>query len=837
MRFRKWIRAAKSGVPLMLLALASDSVVAQFREVVPQTQSRPAESRPVEIQLAPTRQPFITPRDAQLQSPPIAVPEPVATPPIEIHSIHIKPFRTSGPPTPVASPTQLTPIGVQLPGEPTLATGNGEHPATTSVVVVELTPKSATPAAPTAAVPKTADRDLKSATATSEANSNAAATQSTVTDQPTPTEATVSETAPEEATLAATKSSTDTAQVSVATPDVNPPSQSEPEDSDPAPSTTATDDSETETAQIPSDPFSAFGPQDPAAASADASSSPTGLVVASPVAFNRVVPGESTVADVTRWWGQPARTIATNGGQRLIYRAPGFAQVDLATADDRVESTLVHLAEPVELSEIEGPLNLGDARPVKIDDADGQPLGYAYPERGVLLTFAPGTEQSRVSHVLLEPLRGELYRLRAELDQRRDYSRCLADLAEAVRLDPQDARAYWLQAELLSWAGQSEDALDCVRIAIRIDPDNPLYQLTQARFQAANGEASKAMATTQEIAEATATPEIVRARAEYQWGNLLANGPEADYMEGLAHHMKSIDIAAKFLNDRNHDRRRMAKDVVVDAHLAIAQDIALGNFQRQREVVPKWLTRATELAEAFIAEDGGDPTIRMEIYRTTLAVYGVMDGNFDASIATEEAMKESRRLIAEADDRMYQSYVERELAETLFHAAKVEHRCDRSDAALRYANNAIVLTESSDEIVQPTPFDRMMRGQLYFFAGSVYAVHKQDHQEAAKLYDKALPAFDDQRLVELVDTSAFGELFVSMGVSYWETGQKQKAIQLTEAGAELMQQGVQAGTIDLIAMSVPYGNLAAMHRDNGNQQQANHFSQMMAKVEKDGLKR
>ena len=62
----------------------------------------------------------------------------------------------------------------------------------------------------------------------------------------------------------------------------------------------------------------------------------------------------------------------------------------------------------------------------------------------------------------------------------------------------------------------------------------------------------------------------------------------------------------------------------------------MGNFQRQREVVPKWLLRATELAEEFITGDEGDETVRMEIYRTTLAVYSVLEGNFDASIARKK---------------------------------------------------------------------------------------------------------------------------------------------------------------------------------------------------------
>jgi hypothetical protein len=281
----------------------------------------------------------------------------------------------------------------------------------------------------------------------------------------------------------------------------------------------------------------------------------------------------------------------------------------------------------------------------------------------------------------------------------------------------------------------------------------------------------------------------------------------------------------------------MAKDILVDAHLAVAQDIALGNFQRKREVVPKWLTRATQLAEDFVAHDAGDETIRMEVYRTTLAIYSVMEGNFDASVATEEAVNEGRRLIAAANDKTYQSRVERELSEALLHAAKVEHRRGRGDRAMNYASNSVALLNGEDSGRQPSLFDRIMHGQLYFMLGSLYAVNREDHQEAVKWYEKAKPMFDDESLTNLVDGTGFGDLFVSMGVSYWEVGEKEKAVQMTQIGAELMQHAVQTGSMDLVALTVPYGNLAAMHKNLGNGNEAKHFAEMMARVEKEAITR
>ncbi len=729
MRFCELIRTAGTGMPLILLVLSGDPVRAQFREIEPGDSTSAA----IEIELAPTQQPFVAP-EASL---------PVQTPEARSRSLA---------PAAAAQPTSATPLP-----QPTPAVQLA--PVAQPVPAVQPVPAEVSPS-PVAASDSATSREL-----------------------PAPT-------------------------------------------TSPAPTTLSVP-------ALASEPFLAFRRQ--VKSDGPAAPAPEAIAAPEPLSFNQVTPGQTTFAEIETLWGPAAKTIRDGSTQRLIYRAPGFLQVDLVRTDgaDTVDSILVHLAEPLSAKTLEEHLQLSDLSPVEITDETGTVLGRGYPERGVLLSYQTNGDSQRVRDVALEPIRGELYRLRVEKDHRRRYTQNLADLEEAIRLNPQDAKAYWMQAELYVLIGRSQSAWNAITVAVRIAPDNPLYQLTHARLKAPNGALQEALAITRSIAADESAPSIVRARAEYQLGNLVASGSDPDFQEALNHHLKAIDLASKYLRTSHFEVRRMAKDILVDSHLAVAQDIALGHFQRQSEVVPKWLTRATELAEDFISEDAGDETMRMEIYRTTLAAYSVLEGGFDASIATEEAIHEGQRLIAEAEDRAYQFHVERELSETLYHAAKIEHRCGRLTEAMKYANNAVVLLEGGLDSTEPTRFDQIMRGQLYFFVGSMHALQDEDHSEAVKWYAKALPAFDEIDVAGVVDGSVFGDLFVSMGVSYWETGQRAQAIELTQAGAELMQQGVQSGIVEMAALVVPYGNLSAMHRELGNPDQAKHFATMMAKVEKD----
>jgi tetratricopeptide (TPR) repeat protein len=467
-------------------------------------------------------------------------------------------------------------------------------------------------------------------------------------------------------------------------------------------------------------------------------------------------------------------------------------------------------------------------------DETGSTLGIGLPERGVLFGFAD-SQTRMVSTISLEPVRGELFRLRAEEGGRHAYSKCLTDLDRAIELDASDAHAQWLKAELLSELGRSDEALRSASAAVSRSPES-LYRLTKARILGEQSDVSTAIRETRSIIEDPSTAGIVRARAKYQLGNLLATGAEADFEKSLAEHLKAIDLAASEMNAENVKVRRMAKDILVDAHLSVAQDIALGNFQRQSEVVPKWLVRATEIADAFIESDGGDETLRMDIYRTTLAVYSVLPGNFDASIAAEEALEEGKRLITAANDPVFERRVQRELIETLFYAAKVEHQRGRSDNAMSYATNAAVLIDLNP--TEPrSPFDQYVAGQVYFLVGSMTAIQKKDHEQAVEWFQKSRAILERDELAKLVDPNTNSELFISMGVSFWETGRKEEALELTQRGTTLMQDAVQDGVLPLESLSVAYGNLATMHSEMGNKDKAKHFSEMLAKVEKDSKPR
>jgi hypothetical protein len=139
--------------------------------------------------------------------------------------------------------------------------------------------------------------------------------------------------------------------------------------------------------------------------------------------------------------------------------------------------------------------------------------------------------------------------------------------------------------------------------------------------------------------------------------------------------------------------------------------------------------------------------------------------------------------------------------------------------------------EGRDE--QPT--DAYMFGRLYFRIGSIYAVRKQDHAKAVAWFERAAPLLE-RPLPDAVaaDRGRQGETLVSMGVSYWAVGKRERAMQLTDAGCRYMQTAVADGSLTTVALGVPDANLAAMHRQLGDDVAGKRYAEMATRVEAGG---
>jgi tetratricopeptide (TPR) repeat protein len=464
----------------------------------------------------------------------------------------------------------------------------------------------------------------------------------------------------------------------------------------------------------------------------------------------------------------------------------------------------------------------------------GEILGEAFPERGVLFSFEPAKEPGKatmsVTQIILEPISAEAFTLRAETNLDNDPDSALADLEQSLKLVPSDARANWLRAKVLASKGQIDKAAASASQAVASDPVNSHYQLTYAQILNQSGKYAEAVAAAKQVLEAKDNREHVKAQALCLLGDLAATGPEHDYRAAMAYHAEAIKTADPLASSPHPAIRLAAKEVLIDAHLGAASDIAWGKWKQKETAVPKWLGRASAFADEMIANDGGSDQQRFRVAVRALSTYVGLHGKLDPTDWVRQAVETSDRLIAATKDEQRKEQINWDLGMALYDAVQTYQARGAEDEALLCGEQAIARLEQGGAEKQNTLAYAYLLGRVQFRLGAIYAVGRKDHKSAVAWFDKAVPLLSKPIPDEaLADLGRHGETFVSMAVSYWETGQRDKALQLTQRGASLMEQAVKDGTADRSILAVPYNNLATMHRALGEEGQASQWAEMAAK--------
>ena len=184
-------------------------------------------------------------------------------------------------------------------------------------------------------------------------------------------------------------------------------------------------------------------------------------------------------------------------------------------------------------------------------------------------------------------------------------------------------------------------------------------------------------------------------------------------------------------------------------------------------------------------------------------------------------------MLAQSDDELWQQRIKWELGIAHLNALRVEHTRRQTDAALKYGQEAIDNLAVGASSRQAVHSSEQLVGQLYFQMGAVYAVHKLDHTKAVQWYDKAAPLLTGQRPAsELYAPRREGEMLVSMGVSYWQLGDQTRALDLTQTGVGLVETAVESGILAKSTLAVPYGNLATMYQQMGEDTNAAKYAEL-----------
>ncbi len=515
--------------------------------------------------------------------------------------------------------------------------------------------------------------------------------------------------------------------------------------------------------------------------------------------------------------------------------------MEVSYADGKVASIVIRLDRSFSVDTVAKQLDLTAIRPVPVLSELGEVLGWAYPERGVLLAWKPGEKPAKapamVSQIILEPISAEPFVLRAKttMESRHDLSRC--DLEQALSLEAGNAQAHWLYSRVLAAAEQYEKAVKEAGEAVRLDPDDAQYRATHAQVLAQAGQLTEALADAQKAVALSENRPHVKARATCMVADLLASGPKPDFKQALAVHTQALKLADSLSADPHPAIRLAAKEVQIDAYLGAAHDIAWGEWKDKPKAVARWLERAKAVADDVVSNEGGSQEQIFRVYARALAAYVGLRDAIDPAPAADGLIETGEKLIAEARDPGRKARLQWELGMALYDAVQICQMRSESDNALKYGEAAAAHLAHAIR-AKSSSTSSFLLGRLYFRLGAIHAMSKHDHQAAIGWYAKALPLLEAAAPEDIAaDVGRQGEAFVGMGVSYWETGQQGKAVTLTNKGVAWMEEAVKQGTLARSALAVPYGNLASMQRKLGNHSEAQRYQEMAGRIKSEMLMR
>ena len=551
--------------------------------------------------------------------------------------------------------------------------------------------------------------------------------------------------------------------------------------------------------------------------------------------FKGVTPGLTTVSEAQQLWGPPKEVGSRNAQLVHLYSVEPFKRVEVSFVRDKVAAIVIRLDRSFPADLVAKQLELSNIQPVLVSNELGEILGQSFPERGVMFAFepspAPGRASMKVLQIIIEPISAEPFVLRAEtvIDSQPDLS--ARDLDQAVKLDPNHARAHWLRARLLVAGADPRSALEAVGEAVRLEPDDPQYRVTQAQILGQLGRFTDAIQEAQKAAaDATKRPHV-KARALCLLGDLLGSGPQPDFPRALDHHVEAIKLADPLSVSRHPAIRVAVKEVLIDAHLGAANDIAWGPWDQKEKAVPQWLDRAAALAGDMIETERGSVEHEYRVATRALAAYVGLRGRLDPAAWAKKTLDAGERLLASLPDSAQKQQARWDLGMALYDAVQICQMRGDYDAAIQYGEKAIEYLESGGEARAAGSSETYLLGRLYFRLGAIRALGHKDHAAAVDWFDKATPVLEKSAThAGNPELGLLGETFVSMAVSYWETDQRDRAIQLTERGIELAEQAVGRGALKRSALEVPYSNLATMLQQVGQTEQADKFFQAARKA-------
>jgi len=556
--------------------------------------------------------------------------------------------------------------------------------------------------------------------------------------------------------------------------------------------------------------------------------------------FQGLVPGTTSEAEILEKLGEPKEKQVDEDSTEAtwVYEIGPFPQVELTVHEGKLVSVHAQFANPRPIEEIQNELGLAKFAAVPIFKEDDALDSLHYPERGLFVNVADGDVHQGTSIVLAAP-DGLGFVLRARHDRSSQLRQQMADLEQALEIDANCEPALAMQLRLWHEMGFPEEALKRAEAMHAQHADFALVELELAQLQIQHRQLDAAREHLKHVLGKLnpQTPYHCRARLLLVDVDRLAmkrTAEESDCRPLVDELSQIIRVAAEITKQgANFEQRVDAREIVLLAHLHAARIISESQWSNREATVATWLTKAESVASKQLEQGYAPPCILLTVWETALECENSLAGKLDPLPVLDRMTRQVDPWLVANKDPLFQRFMRPRYASALLHGARtLQLRGDVQRASI-YARRALDIAGQLAQQQPPHREAEILLGEAYFHLGAIYGVAREDHEKALTWYDHAeplltapIPAWCASHRVIV------GDQLVSIGISNWELGQKQRGIELSEKGLANLQAAATDGDAPKSSLTTALTNLSYMHSAVGNRDKAREFTELARKLGK-----
>ncbi|MEE2685427.1 MAG: hypothetical protein VYB09_03890 [Planctomycetota bacterium] len=547
--------------------------------------------------------------------------------------------------------------------------------------------------------------------------------------------------------------------------------------------------------------------------------------------FSGLLPGASKIEQVQEEFGTPTSSLDQSGTLVQTYMVEPYDRVGVVLREGLLESIHLQLDGPVQLDEFCRQLELPSNEGVDFPMTDTRFLERLYPERGVSLLYRSVDGALLVDQVDIHRIRSRDFQRAAMQVEQDQYSRALKLIRISQKLNPEAAESFAVEARVAARAGQTALALNALTRVRRLDPDDNESRLLQARLWAQTSRRQMAIKQAREIRNNSQVNPLVRAQATLVLADLVGEAGNVD--ASLQYYNEAIDRATMAAKETGGSERDAGILVLIRAHRSVAREIAHGDWKKEEklEAIGRWLDVADQLAAQLQSRQAAPLLLKLEGLASRLEIQLELKEEYDETVVARQLAEHVELLSEQSSDVLTNKEVHWRIGQALFAAAQLARQRGAHEQAIVHGAAAYHHLETADSPRQDDLAGKALVGGVTFLVGSEQAVSLQNHEEAVLWYERALPYVGQPGMEKTWTTQGWhGERLVSMGLSFWKTGDRKRGLELTEQGIDWIEKAVEEDQFLRRYLAVPYGNAAVMYRALGQEDQARLMAQRSASL-------